>query len=499
MRSFRSIAVDLGAESCRVSLGEWDGSTVRLRLIHRYPNGPVERDGRIRWDLDRLLTGLDEGLRLAAEHVGSAPIDSIGVDGWAVDYVRLDSAGKPLGPPFCYRDRRTETIMPDVWKLMAPDSAPGDVEAGKAALYHLTGIQLIRLNTLYQLYADRREGLAPGVQWLNIPEYCLHRLGGRAVAEYSNATHTQLVNVRTRDWCDEVFAKVGLDRSAAAPIVPTGTPVGRLTGPLASLPALGGAELIAPACHDTGAAVAAIPDSGPDSAFLSSGTWSLVGAVLNEPCTSDAALRVNFTNEGGVGGRLRFLKNVNGMWLIEECLRQWNAEGVAAGGRKLTAADLVAGCQDRPQTDATFFVDEPDLLLPGRMPERINRLLEQTGHTPIAAGSEQPAAMAHCIFLSLAKRYAELLRALEEVTGRHIRKLYVVGGGSQNQYLNRLIEQQTGYQVIRGAVEGSTVGNLAIQFATLESGGGPATPEAVALWASRFLAAESEAKAKTTG
>ena len=358
---------------------------------------------------------------------------------------------------------------------------------------------MIRLNTLYQLYADRCEGVTPGVRWLNVPEYCLHRLGGRAVAEYSNATHTQLVNVRTRDWCDEIFAKVGLDRSAAAPIVPPGTPVGQLTGPLSSLPALRGAQLIAPACHDTGAAVAAIPDSGSDTAFVSSGTWSLVGAVLNEPCTSDAALRVNFTNEGGVGGRIRFLKNINGMWLIEECLRQWNATAIAGGGRKLTAADLVAGCQDRPQTDATFFVDEPDLLLPGHMPERINRLLEQTGQAPIREGPEQPAAMAHCIFLSLAKRYAELLRALEEVTDRHIRKLYVVGGGSQNQYLNRLIEQQTGYQVIRGAVEGSTVGNLAIQFATLESGGGPATPETVAVWASRFLEAENKARAKAQG
>ena len=477
MDNLSCVAVDLGAGSCRVTLAQWDGSQAEVRLVHRYPNGPVERDGRLWWQLDQLCQGADEGLRKAAELLPEAQrtIDSVGVDGWAVDYVRLDETGKPLADPLCYRDQRTETAMPEVWERIAKDR-----------LYELTGIQFLRFNTLYQLYADRRDGLQAAARWLNVPEYLLYRFAGSvpeaAVAEYTNSTHTQLVDARTRNWCDEIFEKAGLDRAAAPRIVPPGTQLGTLRGDIAALPAYKVTKVIAPACHDTGAAVAGIPDASLDWAFISSGTWSLVGTVLEQPCTSAAALAENFTNEGGVGGRIRFLKNVNGMWLLEECLREWQA-----AGRSWSITELIAECERRPVATTTFNVDAPDLILPGHMPSRINKELERAGHAPIPEDPAHAPQMASVIFSSLAARYGEILRAVQDVTGRKLQRLYVVGGGSQNEYVNRLIAERTGLDVKHGPVESSTIGNLAIQLASLESGAENVTPADVAKWAERLV------------
>jgi rhamnulokinase len=478
MAILRCVAIDLGAASCRVSLAEWDGAAARIHFLHRYPNGPVERDGHLTWRLEELCRGAAAGLRQGADLLspGDGVIHSVGVDGWAVDYVRLDKSGKPLGNPFCYRDARTESAMSEVWARLP-----------RERIYELTGIQFLRFNTLYQLYADQRDGVKPGARWLNIPEYMMHWLCGEeaatAVAEYTNSTHTQLVNARTRNWCDEIFEKVGLDRAAAARIVPAGTRLGPLRSDAASLPAYQGTTVTAPACHDTGSAVAGIPDPGSDWAFISSGTWSLVGAVLDEPCTTAAAMRENFTNEGGVGGTYRFLKNVNGMWLLEECLREWQASGHA-----WHLPELVAECERRTVPGTAFNVDAPELILPGDMPAKINRELEKAGHPPIPIEAEHAPEMANAIFASLATRYAEVLRALQEVTGRQFRRLYIVGGGSQNQYLNHLIAQRTALEVVRGPVESSTVGNLAVQFASLESGGSAPRPADVARWAARLNA-----------
>lgn len=478
MENLRCIAVDLGATSCRVSLAQWDGSQASVRLVHRYPNGPVERDGHLLWQLDHLCQGADEGLELASKLMADTKrgIDSVGVDSWAVDYVRLDQAGKPLADPFCYRDQRTENAMPEVWARIP-----------RERIYELTGIQFLRFNTLYQLYADLRDGLKPGARWLNVPEYLLYRFAGSqadaAVSEYTNSTHTQLVNARTRNWCDEIFEKVGLDRSAAPRIVQPGTQLGPLGGDIASLTAYKATQVIAPACHDTGAAVAGIPDASTDWAFISSGTWSLVGAVIEEPCTSAAALRENFTNEGGVGGRIRFLKNVNGMWLLEECLREWNS----VGSRTWKVPELVAECERLPVPETIFNVDAPDLILPEHMPSRINRELENSGHAPIPEDPAHAPQMASVIFASLAARYAGILQALQEVTNRKFHRIYMVGGGSQNQYVNRLIAERTGLEVKRGPVESSTNGNLAIQFASLESGNANVTPADVARWADRLV------------
>jgi rhamnulokinase len=482
MDALRCVAIDLGAGSCRVSLPEWDGTAAKVNLVHRYPNAPVEHNGHLHWQLDRLCQGAEEGLRLCAGLLpdGNGAIDSVGVDGWAVDYVRLDANGKPLGDPFCYRDPRTETAMPEVWAYI-----------GRDRLYELTGIQFLRFNTLYQLYADRRDGLAPGARWLNIPEYLLYRLCGfepdAAIAEYTNATRTQLVNARKRNWCDEIFEKVALDRSAAPRVVSPGTQLGPLRGDLAALPAYKPTRVIAPACHDTGTAVAGIPDANNDWAFISSGTWSLVGAVLEGPCTSASAQRENFTNEGGVGGRIRFLKNVNGMWLLEECMREWQS----AGGHPWTLPELIAECERRSVAKTIFNVDAAELILPGHMPSKINRELKKAGHGPIPEDAERAPEMANVIFASLAQRYTEVLRALQEVTACRFQRLYVVGGGSQNEFLNRLIAERTGLDVKRGPVESSTIGNLAIQFASLESGNADVTPADVARWAARLIRCSS--------
>jgi len=264
----RVVAIDLGAESCRVSLLNWHPQGATLRIVHRFHNGPHERDGHLYWNIPGLREGLLEGLRLAAREA-SGPIDSIGVDGWAVDYVRVNGNYQPLQDPFCYRDPRTEKIPARFWETLPAER-----------LYAITGVQMLRFNTLYQLIADRDAGLPDGPCWLNLPEYILCSLGGRPVSEFTLATHTQLLSATDRAWSPEIFRAAGLDQSKVPELVPPGTIVGQLKGELAQLPEFWNTKLIAPSCHDTGSAVAGIPHSGDDCAFISSGTWSLVGTVL---------------------------------------------------------------------------------------------------------------------------------------------------------------------------------------------------------------------------
>ncbi|MCU1317944.1 MAG: Carbohydrate kinase, partial [Candidatus Acidoferrum typicum] len=277
------VAVDLGAQSCRVSLLRWIQGRPRIHVIHRFPNAPIATQGGLRWDIGRIFNGVKDGLRLCAE---AAPegIASVGVDGWAVDYVRLDENGDAIADPFCYRDERTQDAEEKVHEIIPP-----------SRLYSLTGIQLLGLNTVYQLYADKMTGRNSRSAWINLPEYVTFRLGGQRVAEYTNATHTQLVRLGGQEWCEEIFQRIGLDILAAPRIVPTGSIVGSIGGDLNNLQALRNTKLIVPACHDTASAIAAIPASGEDWGFISSGTWSLVGTILTAPCASDDARRMNFT------------------------------------------------------------------------------------------------------------------------------------------------------------------------------------------------------------
>src|SRR5437868_10923424 len=324
-----SIAVDLGAESCRVSLLRWQEGKPEITLVHRFANAPRESEGGLHWDLKLIEAGLEDGLRRCAA-IASEGVRSIAVDGWAVDYVRVDADGKPLADPFCYRDERT---------IKAERALHRKISAER--LRELTGVQLIRINTLYQLYADHLQGLPEGRQWLNLPEYILSRWGGARVAEYTNATHTQMVELNQRQWCREIFSAAHLDLASAAKIVPPGTEIGRVSGALAQLPSLRDTVLIAPACHDTASAIAGIPAMGNDWAYISSGTWSLVGTLLEQPRNDEAVAEENFTNLGAVGGRICFHKNVNGMWLIRQCMETW----AAAGGRVWTVPELVAAAE----------------------------------------------------------------------------------------------------------------------------------------------------------
>jgi rhamnulokinase len=472
------VAVDLGAESCRVSLLRWVDGAASISLVHRFANAPREVEGGLHWDLAMIEGGLDEGLRRCAA-VASEGIQSIAVDGWAVDYVRLGADGRALADPFCYRDERTVRSERLLYEEIAPER-----------LRELTGVQLLRINTLYQLYADALHSSSQRQPWLNLPEYVLSRWGGVRVAEYTNATHTQMVNLTTRQWCGEIFGAATLDPATAPEIVPPGTEVGQLRGPLAELPAFRDTVLIAPACHDTASAIAGIPAAGDDWAYISSGTWSLVGTVLEKPRNDAATAAENFTNLGAVGGRVCFHKNVNGMWLIRQCMDWW----AAAGGREWTVPELVAAAEAAGKPQGLLEVDDPDLLLAGKMPQRINAQLRRRGLAPLDESPENAPAFASLIFHSLAERYAEVLERVAFHSGKELKRLFVVGGASQNDFLNRLTAEATGLEVLRGSPESSTIGNFAVQLAVLGGHRDPVTGAdagEVSRWAGVLTAALS--------
>jgi rhamnulokinase len=472
-----SIAVDLGAESCRVSLLRWKDGRPSIELVHRFPNNPRESDGGLRWDLNCIVSGVELGMRKCAE-IATEGIRSVAVDGWAVDYVRVDAAGNPLADPFCYRDPRT---------IKAERSAHR--KCSQERMRELTGIQILPLNTVYQLHADTLAGLpdSEAQQWLNLPEYLLSHWGGGRVAEYTNATHTQLVDLYKKQWCREIFNALRLDLANAPKIVPPGTEVGKLSGPLAELPAFADTTLIAPACHDTASAIAGIPATGNDWAYISSGTWSLVGTLIEQPRNNAAAAAENFTNLGAVGDRICFHKNVNGMWLIRQCTDEWKLKG-----KVWPVAELVAASELVPCPEGLLDVDDPDLLLPGNMPQRINAQRIKRGLAPLDESPDNAPAFASLIFHSLAARYAKVLDRVALLTGKRLKRLFIVGGANQNAFLNRLTQQATRLEVFRGSPESSTVGNFAVQLATLEGSRDAVTgayAEPVARWAGLFIEA----------
>jgi len=329
-------------------------------------------------------------------------------------------------------------------------------------LYELTGIQLLSLNTLFQLYADQLAGIEAKTAWVTLPGYVTHLLGGERVAEYTNATHTQLVSLGRCEWCEEIFEAAGLVESVAPKIVPTGTIVGKIGGELKGLAAFRGTRLVVPACHDTASAIAAIPANGDDWAFISSGTWSLVGTRLPSPCVTVESLARNFTNLGGVGGTICFLKNVNGMWLLQQCMEEWEREG-----QNWTIEELIRRCRGLSAPRALIDVDDPHLLLPGGMPGKINAQLEAAGSSRLTMDENGIAEMANLIFHSLARRYADVLWCVARITMKNLKRLFIVGGGSKNKFLNRLTARYSGLEVIPGSSESATIGNFATQLAAL--------------------------------
>ncbi len=455
------IAIDLGAESCRVSLLSWQGDTPRIELIHRLPNGPIHDGYSLRWPFDRIFAGLEEGLRKAA---AAAPegIASIAVDGWAVDYVRLNAAGEPLANPFCYRDERTIATKKRADQLISA-----------ADLFRKAGAQPLRINTLYQLLADPD----PRAPWVNLPEYVLHRLGGRRVAEYTNATHTGLVDIATGDWSRELLSLLDIPADALPPIVPTGTVIGQLIGPLADLSAFRNTQLIVPACHDTASAIAGISTDLDGAAYICSGTWSLVGTLIHQPITSREAFEAGFTNQGAAAGGFCFHTNVNGMWILKQCLESWKQDG-----RAWEIPALIAQAENC-DSPGSIPVDAPPLMLDGDMPEHLNDELRKIGCAPIDNHAGNEPRFARLIFESLASRYKSAIASLESILGQSIRRIHILGGGSQNQLLTRLTAQHTGLPVETGNVESSTIGNFAVQLAIADSPGGKLTPESLRHWA----------------
>src|SRR6202021_602796 len=309
------IAIDLGAESCRVSLLRWIEGEPKIEVILRIPNGPVRQGRAMIWPLETLLAGIEEGLEKAAQ---AAPegIASIAVDSWSVDYVRLGADGLLLRAPFCYRDERTEAAKKAADKLISPE-----------VLYERTGALPHRINTVYQLIADREAGIDVRAPWVMLPEYVLYWLGGQRVGEHTNASHTGLVNLDTGDWDAELFKLLGLSLDAAPPITAAGTILGTVRGPLAELDAFRHTQLIAPACHDTASAIAGIPSSLDSTLYICSGTWSLVGTVIDGPVVSRQAFQAGYTNLGAAGGGLCFHSLINGMWLLKQLMDGWSAKG----------------------------------------------------------------------------------------------------------------------------------------------------------------------------
>ncbi|HEX4022373.1 MAG TPA: FGGY family carbohydrate kinase [Acidobacteriaceae bacterium] len=468
------VAIDLGAESCRVSLLQWKKDQPSIMVVQRIPNQPHDSGvAGLRWDFEHICIEIEAGLRACAAQTRE-PIASIGVTGWAVDYVRLDAAGKPLAPPFCYRDERTNAAAQAVHaRIPAAD------------LYAITGTQIQPLNTIYQLYADKTSGMPASTPWVNLPEYVLHRLGAPCVAEYTNATHTGLIDMETGTWSDSIFSILELDRAAAPKLVDTGTILGPMSGEMRELPGFANTQLIAPACHDTASAVSGMPvDSSGTCAYLSSGTWSLMGTLLPNSLRTPEAFSRGFTNLGAAGGGVLFHRGIPGMWLLRQCMNRWD------GQRAWSLTELIAAAQNLPAPNDLLDLDDPYFRLPGDMTARINRQRVDHGLQALPDGREAAPCYANLIFHSLAGRYVALLDDLEYLTRRRPQHIYIAGGGSRNEYLNALTEAATGVPVHRCSVESSTMGNFAIQWARLEHACGRLSLSSITAKASALAAAQ---------
>ena len=448
------LAIDLGASSGRVMVGRWAGALAARRFeleeLHRFRNAPIEQAGHLYWDVPQLWREIKTGMaRYAARE--DAPLAGIGIDTWAVDFGLLDGAGRLLGNPYHYRDTRTVGVAARVDRLVPPER-----------LYDVTGIQRLPFNTLYQL-VGMQEGNGPQLQGaetlLMIPDLFHYWLTGRKVAEYTNATTTAFLAARERRWSTELLQQLDLPTHVLPPVVAPGTVLGELLPDVrdeVGLPE--GVPVIATATHDTASAVAAIPGLDSGSAYISSGTWSLVGVETTEPILSEQARRLNFTNEGGVAGTIRFLKNVGGLWLLQECQRQWQHEG-----QIYSWPELVALAEGAPALRSLVDPDAAEFLNPGDMPAAIRAYCRQTSQPePGSAG-----ALVRCCLESLALKYRWVVSALERLTGRKLDTIRVVGGGSQNALLCQLTADACGRRVVAGPVEATALGNILVQAVAL--------------------------------
>ena len=437
------LATDLGGESGRVLLGRFDGERFALEEIYRFPNRPVRVTDGLHWDILSLFREVKEGLAKAAEEAGRP--ESIGVDSWGVDFALLDREGALVSNPHDLRDPRTEGIVEKAFERVP-----------KEEIYETTGIQFIRINTLYQLLAMRDSPLLEAAEsLLLIPDLMNYWLSGEKACELTNATTTQLYDLKAGEWARDLLEKLSLPTRVFPRIVPPATELGPLlpevaeeTGLDARLP------VVAVASHDTASAVVALPAEGEDFAYVSSGTWSLVGVETPSPVVTPEAMEANFTNEGGFGGRTRFLKNVMGLWLLQQCRMIWAHEG-----QEYSYEELARLAEEAPASGPLVDPDYPSFFAPGDMPSQIRRFCEATGQE----APEEPGQVARCILESLAHKYWWVVEHAGEITGQNVEVVHIVGGGSQNGLLCQLTADAMRLPVLAGPVEATALGNIAVQ------------------------------------
>ncbi len=491
MRVPLAIAIDLGAGSGRVFLCGFNPGELLLEEIRRFRYPPRPEAGHLRWDFARLRHEIEAGLADAARRASALgrPVRTIGVDSWGVDYGLVDDAGALVENPVCYRDDRTARAMPAVFARVPRDE-----------IFARTGIQLLPINTLFQLFAQVEEGLpARAARLLLIPDLVNAALTGRQAVERTNATTTQLLNAASGGWDEELMAKLDIPRRLFADIVAAGTPLAPVRPELAQAIGLSDVSLIACATHDTASAVAGTPLRNR-WAFISSGTWSLVGVERDRAIINDEAFRLNVTNEGGAFGTTRLLKNVMGLWILESCRAEWERGGLSIDYDGLLSA--VAALDD---SYGVIYPDDGRFLNPPAMCGAIRAQMEETTQDP----PREPAVVAKVVLDSLALRYASVVRSIEALAGTPIQGIHIVGGGSRNTYLNQATANATGLPVVAGPVEATVIGNAAVQaiaagrFASLQEARDHVaenvetrtfTPERSAAWdrlAERYAAIEA--------
>ena len=437
------IAVDLGASSGRVMLGRWNGSTLKLEELHRFSNDAVRLCGTLHWDILRLLHEIKQGLAKAAQY----EIHAIGIDTWGVDFGLLDKHGRLLENPVHYRDARNDGVAEAVDKLISPRD-----------LYNETGLQRMPFNTIYQLYSlktQRPEMLDRAGKLLFLPDLLGYFLTGQMAVERSIARTSQLLNVHTGAWSDLIFETLDLPQKLLGEIVPSGTLLGALLPEIQEETGLGAVPVISVCGHDTQSAVCAVPAAGNDFAFLSSGTWSLFGTELDRPIVNGTSFAMNITNEGGFG-KTRFLKNITGLWLIQESRRFWNRQG-----NNYSYADLERLALEAPAFARFIDPDNPAFIAHGNAPGRIREYCTKTGQAP----PESVGETVQCVYESLAMKYRATLEKLEACTGKRYPCLHVMGGGVKDGLLCKMTANACGIPVLAGPAEATVLGNLVTQMA----------------------------------
>ncbi|WP_020574266.1 rhamnulokinase [Actinopolymorpha alba] len=453
-------AVDLGASSGRVLLGEVGPDVLQTRVVHRFANDPVHVNGRLSWNVDALwdgvLTGLREAVRGEGWARGAKPVragspsasasgvTSVGIDSWAVDYGLLDESGALLAPPAHYRDGRTDGVMERI-----------RADLGASAIYQTTGLQFMPFNTAYQLLTERPEDLARAQTLLMIPDLLCHRLTGTVGAERTNASTTQLYDVTAATWAGELIDKLGLPARLFPPLREPGESLGPVLPDVrAALGVNDSLRVTVVASHDTASAVAAVPAEDENFAYVSCGTWSLVGVELAAPVLSARSLAANFTNEVGVDGTIRYLRNVMGLWLLQESLRSWQK-----AGEPVTLESVLAGAEREAPLRSVIDAESEEFLAPGEMPERIRAHCRRTNQPE----PETPAAVTRCILDSLAIAHARNVALARDLSGRRVDAVHIVGGGALNTLLCQLTADACGLPVVAGPVEATALGNLLVQ------------------------------------